>query len=285
MAFLGYSLHNIAQAGQKIGLARRAKARRGGVVIWLVATAGTSVSFMIILAAISIGSISLVGAMAGTGLVSLAVFSRFVMRERIETREIISLMVIVAGAAIVGALADESKFPGPGTESVELLWGILGAGSIVYSITWIATRRKPYTGAIVGGFAGFLGAYSQLFQEYGTETTPISAGLGTFAMSVISNPITLVWAGLSVVSMIVLQFSYRHGRAIEIIPSFVGNFIVVPVLGGVLIFGQSLLVVQWIGVVMITAGSIMIGRGQMHVSSMSRSTVETRRTETASRNP
>jgi len=260
IAFIGYSLLNITQAGQKIGLAQHTRNKMRGWTIWALATAGTSMAFFVILGAISLGSISLVGAMAGTGLASLAVFSHFVMRERLAGRELIALAVIIGGAALAGALAGD----GTGGEArVPLLWGILAGGSVLYVTGWITTRRMSFTGAVVGGFSGFLGAYSQLFQEYGTTTTSISLGIGPFLTSLATNPITLVWIGLSVASMVVLQFSYRHGRAIEIIPVFIGNFIVVPVVGGVLIFAERLVVGQWIGVILILAGAIVLGRGRL----------------------
>ncbi len=260
IAFIGYSLLSITQAGQKIGLAQRARNKVRGWTIWALATIGTSVAFFVILGAISLGSISLVGAMAGTGLASLAVFSHFVMRERLAGRELVALAVIVGGAALVGALTGD----GTGEETrVPLLWGILGGGSVAYVAVWIATRKRLFIGAVVGGFSGFLGAYSQLFQKHGTATISIADGIGLFLTSLTTNPITLVWIGLSVVSMIVLQFSYRHGRAIEIIPSFTSNFIVVPIVGGVLIFAEHLVVGQWVGVVLILAGAIVLGRGHV----------------------
>jgi len=260
IAFVGYSLLNITQAGQKIGLGLLERNKIRGWAIWALATAGSSVAFLVILGAISLGSISLVGVMAGTGLASLAVFSHFVMGERLAGRELAALAVIVGGATLVGALAGDRA----GGEAREpLLWWILGGGSVVYVALWFASRNRSFTGAIVGGFSGFLGAYSQLFQEYGTSSASISDGIGPFFSSIATNPITLVWMGLSVVSLIVLQFSYRHGRAIEIIPIFTGNFIVVPVVGGVLIFAERLVAGQWAGVVLILVGAIVLGRGRV----------------------
>lgn len=256
IAFVGYSLLNIGQAGQKIGLALRTENVMRGWLIWTLASIGTSVAFFIILGAISLGSISIVGAMAGTGLASLAVFSHFVMGERIAVRELTALGAIVGGAALIGVLAGTST--GEKT-SLPLLWAILAGGSAVYAGAWFLTKKRPFTGAVLGGFAGFLGAYSQLFQAHGTSDASVADGVGVFLMSLVNNPITLMWIGLSVVSMVVLQFAYRHGRAIEIIPNFTGTFIVVPVVGGVLIFAERLGVWQWAGVVLIVIGAVSLG--------------------------
>ncbi|MFW5884432.1 MAG: hypothetical protein ACOCVW_03025 [bacterium] len=261
LAFAGYSLLNLGQAGQKIGLGIRADHPAGGWSLWVVATLATSVSFFIVFSAISIGAVSVVGAMAGTGLVSLAVFSRIVMGERLSARHIAALVAVIAGAALV-ALFDASD---RGEARIALLWGALAVGTVVYGAAWLAMRTGPGAGVALGGLSGFLGAYSQLFQELATAELDWSEGLGAVARTVVSDPVTLVWAGLSVVSMVVIQFSYRHGQATQIIPVFTGNFILVPVVGGVIVFGESLGTVQWAGVALIVVGSIVLGRRRASV--------------------
>lgn len=256
LAFAGYSLLNLGQAGQKIGLGIRNDHPVGGWTLWVVATLATSVSFFIVFSAISVGAVSVVGAMAGTGLVSLAIFSRIAMGERLAAKHVAALGSIVAGAAVV-ALFDVG---GRGEARIALLWGVLAAGTVVYVAAWVALRTGPGAGVALGGLSGFLGAYSQLFQELATAELDWSEGLGAVVRMVVSDPITLVWAGLSVVSMVVIQFSYRHGQATQIIPVFTGNFILVPVIGGVIVFGESLGIVQWVGIALIVAGSIVLGR-------------------------
>jgi drug/metabolite transporter (DMT)-like permease len=259
LAFLGYSILNIGQAGQKIGLAKRANRKVAGWSLWVAATLATSVAFFIILGAIALGSVSIVGAMAGTGLATLAVFSHFVMKDKLDLREVIATVVVIGGAAVVGVFATERV---TGETRVTLLWVILGGGAGAFIVAWIIARRASFAGTLIGSFSGFLGAYSQLFQKYVTTEISILDGVGPFLRYLVTNPVTLVWIGLSVASMIVLQFSYKHGRAIEIIPAFTGTFIAVPVVGGVLIFGETLLAVQWVGVALIAAGAIVLGRGQ-----------------------
>lgn len=258
LAFLGYSVMNIAQAGQKIGLAKRAEHKAKGSALWVFATLMTSVAFFIVLGAIALGSVSIVGAMAGTGLASLAVFSHFFLKDRLDLRELIAIIVVIAGAALVGVFVTEGT---AGETRIALLWSILGGGVVLYTIAWVVARRASFAGPLIGSFAGFLGAYSQLFQKHVIAEVSILDGVVTFARYLVTNPVTIVWIGLSIVSMIVLQFSYKHARAIEIIPAFTGTFIAVPVIGGVLIFGETLLPVQWVGVVLIAAGAIILGRG------------------------
>jgi drug/metabolite transporter (DMT)-like permease len=254
LAFLGHSLHNIAQAGQKIALSTIPRRPVGGKLLWLGITVFTSASFLIVLAAISLGSVATVGAMAGTGLASLAVFSHFVMGEHLTWKHIVAIGGIIAGAALVGFFMGTPRFV---AHRALLYWVLLG-GVVLYVALWIALGKRSIQGVAIGSFAGFLGAYSQLFQKLGTSELDLRAGIGPFALAVLRDPITLIWVGLSVVSMVILQFAYGHGKAIQIIPSYTSTFIVVPVLGGVVMFGESLAVMQWVGVLLIASGAVLL---------------------------
>lgn len=271
LAFVGYTLLNLGQAGQKIGLGMRKQRRLLAWVIWAAATAATAVSFWFVFFAITIGTVSVAGALAGTGLASLAVFSRLVMKETLRPRDVVAVAIIIAAAAGV-ALPGEAT--GGGVRLV-LLYALLGGGVVAYvvGIIWgfasasraetdsaLRASRRQVAGTLLGGLSGFLGAYSQLFQELGTAETTLADGLGAFAGSVITNPITAIWVGLSLVSMVVIQFAYDHGEAIGIIPVFTANFIAIPVIGGVLVFGQSLTALQWVSVAAILGGSLVLSR-------------------------
>lgn len=254
LAFLGYSILNISQAVQKIGLQARRESPVRGWTIWSVATVAAGLSVLVVFAAVSLGNVSTVGVMAGTGLVSLAIFSRIVMNERLSRWGTVSVLVIVTGAGLVGWFQSGSE----GTVSVPLLYGVVIGVALVGIVGWIASSPGPIQGIIVAALAGFLGAYSQLFQKLASESLPVTEGAAAVVGAVLTDPITAVWVGLSIASMVVLQFAYRHGQAIAIIPSFTAAFIATPVLGGVLIFRETLTVVQWIGVILIFAGGIVL---------------------------
>ena len=82
--------------------------------------------------------------------------------------------------------------------------------------------------------------------------------LGSGRLIQIINPYTLLWIALSMSAMIVLQFAYKHDQAIRIIPAFSANYILIPVFGGLLSFGDSILPLQWLGIAAIIAGVIIL---------------------------
>ncbi|MFP4536631.1 MAG: hypothetical protein ACLFNP_12960, partial [Spirochaetaceae bacterium] len=68
LAFLAYAILNVSQATQKDGIDRIRRRRGYGWTVWWIGTVGTAVPFFMILGALNMGNVSLVGAMAGTGL-------------------------------------------------------------------------------------------------------------------------------------------------------------------------------------------------------------------------
>ena len=58
--------------------------------------------------------------------------------------------------------------------------------------------------------------------------------------------------------MIVLQFALKKEKAIRVIPTYTSSLILLPVIGGIIFFGERLTAVQVAGVVFILFGVIVI---------------------------
>jgi len=264
LAFLGYSMLNIGQAGQKIGLGIRADKAVLGWSIWGGSTAATALAFLLVFGAIAMGSVSIVGAMAGTGLASLALFSRLVMKESLNPLSLMAIASIIAAAAVL-AIFDQ---PGETSADVGRLMVLLGIGVAAYIVLMVLAPSETIRGVAIGGLSGFLGAASQLFQRLGTIDMDPAMGIQSFALQVIHQPETLVWIGLTLISMVVMQFSYSHAQAVQIVPVFTANFIVLPAVGGVIAFGEVMHPLQWIAVAVMLAGSIVLSRNKEKSTSM-----------------
>ena len=270
VAFAGYSLLNLSQASQKIGLARFKTHKLSGAVLWATATVCTSLSVFVLLYAVSLGSVSVVGAMAGTGLSSLAVFSAVVMKERISRLEIAGVAVILGAAVLIGLFSWEAPEGEASAPRVRALFIYSGAAVVVFSAAWVLLARKQGGGLVIGGFAGALGGLVPLFQKLSTSTVGRAAswkanadplqdsGFVQRVMEILLNPHALLWVVLSIFSMVVLQFSYRKDRAIRIVPVFSAVYIVIPVLGGQIGFHEQLQGPQWAGVALILVGVMLL---------------------------
>ena len=132
--------------------------------------------------------------------------------------------------------------------------------------------RGRIVGIAIAGLAGAVGGFVPLFQKISTSPLGLSKALLRFQFShqtaltsllqrgadLLSNPWALTWIVISLVSMVVMQFAYRMGKAIQIIPAFAANTIAIPVIGGVLVFSERLHVFQWIGVILIFTGVLLL---------------------------
>ena len=261
VAFLGYSVQNVSQATQKLGLRIFTRNRPAGAVVWALATMGTTASVLIILYAVSIGDVSLVGAMAGTGLLSLTLYSRLVLGEPVGRREVTGVLLILGAATLLGTFAGE---PSRDVVLVDRLLVYLAAVVVLYTVLWLLARGNSRLLAItIGGFAGALGGFVAQFQkvsalQVGAETC-FWPGLGG-PLAALCNPYTLAWIALTMTAMLVLQFAHRTGAAIRVIPAFSANYISIPVLGGIFCFGESFHPAQWLGLALILAGVFSITR-------------------------
>ena len=270
IAFAGYSLHNLGQAGQKIGLQLARRNWAAGAAVWLLASLATSVSAFLLLYAVSIGSVALVGALGGSGLASLALFSHWVLKERIGRRELTGIVLIFVGSGLIGALS--RPLPEVHPDPV-ILFAFLAVVCLVYVVLWLAfALRRGAIGFIIAGFAGALGGVMPLFQKISTSEFGRSRSLlelefqapGRFlemierGADILSNPFALTWMGIAVASTVIMQFSYRRDAAIRLIPSFAANFITVPVIGGMVCYGDRLHPLQWVGAALIAVGVLLL---------------------------
>jgi drug/metabolite transporter (DMT)-like permease len=212
--------------------------------------------------AVTVGRVALVGAMAGSGLASLALFSFLVMKERIRALELAGIALMVGSAVLIGLFQRELPLAEP---SLRRLFPYLAVLCAVSLTAWFALRRRSRAvGPVIAGFSGVLGGFVPLFQKVSSSTAGrgasfITAGLREdhWAHAVV-NPYTPLWILLSIASMAVIQFAYRHERAVRLIPYFTSCSILVPVFGAVLAFQERLEPIQWAGIALILAGLLLL---------------------------
>jgi len=267
LGFLGYSVMNISQALQKIGIQIRPHALRKGALIWVAGTFGTFLASIILFSAVALGRAALVGTTAGTGLASLAVFSHFVMKEKIGPLELAGIAIIAVSAGFVGVFSETVP---PSVVQLDILFVLLGIVTVMYTLLWLLfLKKKNILGIVIGSFSGALGGFVLLFQkvassEYGQgmSLVPVDSATDTRFLSMVlamfSNPFALIWIVLSLVSILILQFSYKKADAIRIIPFFSSSMIVIPVIGGVLSLSETLHPLQWGAVFFILCGLFLL---------------------------
>jgi drug/metabolite transporter (DMT)-like permease len=267
--FIGFSMFNIAQAIQKMGQGIRREDPRKGARVWLAGIFGSFLASGVNYLAVILGSASLAAAMAGTGLASLAIFSSLVLKEHVGKIEICGITLILLAAVIMGIFSNQSSRT---SVHIELLLYLFAGVALAGTVLWIFTGRKAGAGGLViAGFSGALGGFVPLFQKASASDAGRQLALFTLQpgfpgdiLAWFTNPFAVAWIVLSLVSTLVMQFSYKKTSEIRAIPMFTGFFIMVPVVGGVLCLGESLSAAQWAGVAGIFAGLVLLGWNRPH---------------------
>lgn len=260
LAFFAYALLNVSQATQKDGIDRIRKKRGYGWTVWWVGTIGTAIPFFMILGALNMGNVSLVGAMAGTGLPVMTLFSHFVLGEKVDRRQVIGIGLIIGGGVLVSLFAPEAS---SGSASFRRLIILSAATPLTLLLLWYIKYRLPgRDGWILGALAGSFAGISVLFQEAATSERGRALGrelnnlpplIAEYA-PILLNPISAVWIGATVLAFAASQLAYARGDSVRVVPPFVAAQILLPILGGVVAFSESLVIPQWFAVAAILAG-------------------------------
>lgn len=260
LAFLAYALLNVSQATQKAGISRIRAAEGRGWLIWWIGTVGTAIPFFMILAALNLGNVSLVGAMAGTGLPIMTIFSHYVLGEQVDRRQILGIALILLGGGVVGVLAPEASSGEAHFRTLVILAIALPLGLCAL---WYLKYRLPGRDAwLLGGLAGSFAGISVLFQEAATTTRGRALGIelpeapGAVAefAPILLNPISAVWIAATLLAFATSQLAYARGDSVRVVPPFVAAQILLPILGGVVAFSEELLPLQYLAVAAILAG-------------------------------
>ncbi len=269
VAFAAYTLLDLGKAIQKHGLAIARERRSKGLLIWAAGTASTSVSSFLLLYAVSLGSIVAVGAMAGTGLASVALFSALVLKEKVGSRELVGVAVILAGPFLLVRVSPGAAATATVVEHLFLMMaGVLGGYGLLVLVLAMRGRR---TGVVFASVAGSLGGFTLIFQKVsiselgrassfvaGRDLSAANSAWASRIPDVLANPYALLWIALSILATLILQVSYRHEAAIRMVPAFVVHYILIPVVGGLLFFREAFHLLQWLGIGLILFGAVVL---------------------------
>ena len=172
------------------------------------------------------------------------------MKEKIKSNELTGVIVILLASLLIGVFSTGKDIKSTINLTTLLIYiSIVTTGYIF--CTSISIKTDKLTGIILGGFSGATGGFVTLFQKV-TTSNP------TKAANIFLNPFFYTWIIISLISFFILQFSYKKDKAIRIVPSFSANYILIPVLGGVICYKEIMNLFQWIGVLLILAGVLLI---------------------------
>ncbi len=211
---------------------------------WLAGTGITIIGYGSELASFAIAPFALVQPVFTAGLVTLAIFSVLVAKERFSRTEWIGVSTAVAGALMVVSTA-RPEFDAVAFEKIswDRLGVVLAISGLGASLCFAVGARLKAGSEVVIGLAsglGFTGA------EMLTKVVGIEAAYGPAARSAALLGRPRFWAvlvGLAVFGLIgtyFLQVGFERGRALIVGGVMSLSADMLPLLSGVVVFGEKL---------------------------------------------
>ncbi|HKN14240.1 MAG TPA: hypothetical protein VJX68_13700 [Candidatus Binatus sp.] len=186
--------------------------------------------------AVSRAPVSMVAVMGQGGIALFVIASVLILGERASSREWVGIGAIVFGMVMLTLSLGGKEFEGK-LESATMV--TFAAVLTLAGLAPMAVARMNASGtaaAILSGVAFGLGA---LFTKAMTEA--ISAGdTASVAIRIVSSPYVYCTVAANIAGIVMLQNSFHSARAIIAMPLSGALSNIVPIIGGMIVFGERL---------------------------------------------
>ncbi len=294
---------NVGMGLQKWSIDQTPKAQTSAkkalwIGIWIVGLLCMIAVVLLAFKALTLGNASTLGAFGGLGLIVIAVFSRFVLKEEILRQEMVGIVLIVIGTCVLGYFSQESQSPEVNMETSRMI-GFFAAYLFVIALGIILMRRnmEGFGGAVLGLIAGSMNGLGLIFQKvftYFLFTVPEKFGITDFGQiwahvsAVIKNPgmdaeafaaqaglnagllatiidvspLGILFYGIlmavgGVGGFVVVQFGYKYGKAVQVVPGYASMIVALPVIAGIILLGEAVPIIPLLCVALIVAGVVV----------------------------
>ncbi|MHA2307983.1 MAG: hypothetical protein ACXABJ_01775, partial [Candidatus Heimdallarchaeaceae archaeon] len=226
---------------------RTVKSKHSG--IWIFGTVLTSLFVFIqwIPLAVFHTPMNLIAPLEGIGLVSLLLFSFFVLKESISKTEILSIVLILVGTVLINIFVKDP---------IELEYAdfflnafLIAVGIFLFICIPIVIYafRKPsnFLGIILGLMAGCCMAFQTLTKRI--------TDIGDLALI-----FTFVTFAFATITLVLSQFAFTMARANVVVPSFASTSIILTVVLGIFVINETIVPIQIAGMCCIVFGIIVM---------------------------
>lgn len=258
LAVLASTSLNVGKGLQKwkVGIWGKGKAmfnreNRGDFKVWLIGFALTAAATPLYSLALKFtDKSSMVSALNGVGMIGLVIFAWLVLKERIGWQEIGGAALVLVGTAVM------KYFDRPVGAQHFVLMNFIVSSLVLLAVfgalagySWKANRLHGFSfGAIPGiliGMAMILGDMALV--ESGNDM-----------VGQLKNPYPYVAIVLGIAALAVTQLAFWRAHAMVVVPTINSFIILAPVVIERFTFGTVLAPLQYIGIVTIVAGVVLL---------------------------
>ena len=283
-AIISYSMLNIGFALQKKAAANLPKIEEQSTwqnlknfltnKTWLLGFFLLNAQWIFFLYALEWGSLSLVIPMVGVGLIVLVIFSYFYLKEPITKPEIIAILGIIPGVIILGATSSESEstyslieMSNFLKEPTAIIFIVIFTAIMIGMVLFSINKKISLAGVLYGIASGLASGLGVIF------TKAVTGGFDSsdFWITIVDALKNWVWwiffallLIFNIASTIFLQFGYQKSKAVIVSPLFSMASLIVPIIGGLVIFSEwssysiGIIIAKSFALVLITGGILLL---------------------------
>lgn len=211
--------------------------------LWLLGTLSAVLSFPTTFLAYSLGNISLVNSLAGSGLIFLALLSWIINKEQLSINELFSYCIIGVGVIISGYYSSFTVTQ----EDFDVLWNLtVTIRGLVFFVIFIAIisggiivlnmQKLQQKDGLILAFVGGIAMALAIICLKGASMV-LSHFHFTHLLDYRPWVFFVVYATGALSGTILLQMAYQRERALQVVPIYHNLVHVIPIIyGGVVLF-------------------------------------------------
>lgn len=232
-----------------VGLQEEKKIKSKHSGIWIFGTILTALFVFIqwVPLAVFHTPMNLIAPLEGVGLITLLVFSFFVLKETISKEEIAGVVLIITGTVLINVVARDPVELIRADFTLNAFLIALGILLILSIPLNIIAFRKP--SSIIGILLGLNAGCFMAFQTLAKRLSDI----GELALI-----FTFVTFAFAIVTLALTQFAFTMARANVVVPSFASTSIILTIILGVFIINEIIASIQIAGIALIIFGIIVM---------------------------
>ncbi|MHB8383799.1 MAG: hypothetical protein ACYDC3_15830 [Candidatus Binataceae bacterium] len=204
--------------------------------MWLGGLGVQTLGFAIYVIALSQAQVSMVAVMMQGGTAMFVVIAVLILEERADLREWIGIAATVIGMTMLAASISSADIEGAlDTRALAVLSAVL----VALALAPMATARLRDTGAAAAILSGVAFGLASLYTK-GMTTEFLARPETGYLLRVAANPYAYLLVIANIAGTILLQNSFHDSRGIIAVPLSSALSNVVPILGGIIAFGEHL---------------------------------------------
>lgn len=203
--------------------------------VWIGGLGVQTVGWACYVIAVSRAPVSMVAVMGQGGIALFVVASVVILGERATPREWVGIGAIVFGMLLLALSLGGGETEGAFEPATLLMFTAL---LTLIGLAPMAVARMNASGAAAAIFSGIAFGLGGLFTK--AMTLALAGDNGSLALRIVSCPYVYSVVAANIIGIVMLQNSFHSSRAIIAMPLSGALSNIVPIIGGMIVFGERL---------------------------------------------